>query len=148
MEKITHTSWEPENQLISTHISGQVDLEDVERWEQSLFKALDQVADNGIFKIFVNLHGFKANNFEVHKRFRNIVPLTLSKYGWRVGYLDLFEEAANLPLSTTRGVRCTAAVHVHQDETKINLYESTYSRDNEHYFTDPQVAEQWIRDIA
>jgi len=148
MEKITRTTWEPENQLISTHISGQVDMEDVERWEQTLFNALDQVAENGTFKIFVNLHGFKANNFEVHKRFRNIVPLTLSKYGWRVGYLDLFEEAANLPISVTRGIRCRAAVHVHQDETKINLYESSYSRDNEHYFTDPRTAEQWIREIA
>lgn len=148
MGKITNTTWDPATQLISTQISGNVDTEDVERWEQSLFEALDQITANSTFKILVNLHGFKASNIEVHKRFRNIVPLTLSKYGWRVGYLDLFEEAADLPISTTRGVRCRAAVHVHQDETKINLYENSYSRDNEHYFTDPAVAEKWINEVA
>lgn len=144
---ITTTSWHSEASLISTQISGPVTIEDVARWEQSLQTALDKVPDDSSFRIFVNLYGFKAINFNAHKRFRSVVPLTLAGYGWRVGYLDLFEEAASLPLHQTRGIRCTAAAHVHQDETKINLYESDYSHEREHFFTDPVRGEQWIRSL-
>ena len=140
--------WHPAERLIVTHITGEVNLEAVEQWDQSLQQALDQIDNNSSFKIFVNLHGFKASNFEAHKRFRTVIPATLARYGWRVGYLDLFEEAAHLPITTTRGIRCTAAVHVHQDETKIALYEERFSHDREHFFTDPAAAEQWIRKVA
>ncbi|WP_276486049.1 hypothetical protein [Paraflavitalea pollutisoli] len=144
---IADTTWNPDAGMIITSLSGQVNSNDIERWERSLQTAFSQLPDESSFKIFVNLYGFKAVDFEVHKRFRSIVPLSLAAYGWRVGYLDLFEEAANLPLVVTRGIRCTAAAHAHQDETKIQLYESSYSHDREHYFTDPLLAEQWIRSL-
>lgn len=147
--KIAKTEWEPAARLIVTHISGDMDMEDVIGWENSLYEALNRVEDGGTFKIFINLHGFTALNLNAHKYFRTIVPLTLAEYGWKVGYVDMFgEEAAQLILSNKRGVRCVAAVHCHQDETKIGKYESLYSSTNEHFFTDPAKAEAWIRSVA
>jgi hypothetical protein len=88
---------------------------------------------------------FKAINFEAHKCFRNVIPLTLAKYGWKVGYVDLFaEESSQMEYSNTRGIRCIKAAHVHQDETKIGLYERSYSREDERYFTDLEEASAWL----
>lgn len=141
--KKANSSWHAEKKMIVTHLSGNIDDTDIDAWEKSLQKVLSQIETGGSFKIFVNLHGFKAVNFEVHKKFRTIIPLTLAAYGWRVGYLDMFgDEAKKLQVFNTRGISCVAAVHCHQDSSKILLYESRYSRPNEHYFTDPFQAEQ------
>lgn len=147
--KIAKTDWEPANRLIVTHISGDMDKDDVIRWEKSLYNALDRIEDGSTFRIFVNLHGFTAANLDAHKHFRSIVPLTLADYGWKVGYLAMFEEeASKLTFRNKRGIRCLAAAHCHQDETKISKYESLYSSVSERFFTDPQKAEAWIRSAA
>lgn len=147
--KIAETTWKPADRLVITHISGDMDKEDVARWEQSLEQALTQIEDGSTFRIFVNLHGFTAVNLDAHKRFRTIVPLTLARFGWKVGYLAMFaEEAAGLELSHERGIRCTAAAHCHQDETKITKYESLYSSPRERFFTDPEAAWEWIRNVG
>jgi len=132
---IVETNWYPEHKLIHSTLSGNVDVGDVIKWETGLHDALSKIKDNARFKIFINLFGFKAVNLEVHKRFRTVVPLTLASYGWKVGYVDLFEEEAkSLVLSNNRGIQCFGAAHCHQDETKIQLYQSKYSRENEHLF--------------
>lgn len=145
--KIAETEWLPEKKLINTHLSGDVDLADIEQWEQSLHAALDKIPDNSIFKILINLYGFKAVDFTVHKRYREIILLTLANYGWKVGYVDLFEEAANMQFNYLRGIKCVGAAHVHQDASKIEKYESLFSRENERFFTDPQAAEKWIVEL-
>lgn len=144
--KATDTKWYPEERLIITTITGDVDEEDISRWKQTLEATLAKVEDNGRFKIFVNLHGFKAVDFESHKKFRVIIPSTLAGYGFRVGYLGLFPEA-EVVLTNTRGIQCVAAVHVHHDETKINSYDSHFGHGMERFFTDPVVAEKWIHEI-
>lgn len=147
--KIARTDWEAASRLIITHISGEVEKEDVMRWERSLYDALDRIEDGGTFGIFVNLHGFTAANMDAQKYFRGIVPLTLAEYGWKVGYLAMFEEeASKLTLRSKRNIQCLAAAHCHQDETKIGKYESLYSRPNERFFTDPEKAEAWLRSIS
>jgi hypothetical protein len=121
--KITETKWYPAERLVVTHISGHVDEQDISKWQQSLEEVLNRIEDNSRFKIFVNLHGFKAVNFDAHKKFRVIIPSTLADYGFRAGYLGLFPEA-EVHLKNTRGIQCVAAVHVHQDDTKINNYDT------------------------
>lgn len=145
---ITETHWYPEKQLVVTEISGDIDKADIEKWETSLTQTLAKIEDNKAFKIFVNLYGFKAVNIDAHKKFRDIVPLTLAQYGWKVGYVNLFEEEAkDLVLSTTRGIKCIGAAHAHQDATKMDLYETRFSSANEHFFVDPQAALQWIENL-
>lgn len=142
---IAQSDWNSKERLITTQISGNAALTDVQKWEASLYAALKEIPDNSSFKIMVDLHGFKAVDFEVHKAFREIVPRTLSNYGWKVGYLDLFPET-NIVLTNDRGIQCKAAVHVHHDETKIKNYDENYSSENERFFTDPTVARKWIDD--
>jgi hypothetical protein len=64
--------------------------DDIEALKEEIDRTMSRVPDNSTFKMLVNLHGFKAENFEVHKAFRNMVPLLLANYGYRVGYLDSF----------------------------------------------------------
>jgi hypothetical protein len=147
-KKHTTTNWYPEKKLLVTNISGYLETADVEIWEQSFKETLDQIDDNTRFKIFVNMHGFKAINMDAHKRFRAVIPTTLLEYGWKVGYINLFEEEAqHLHVKYTRGIQCVGAAHAHQDETKMELYESRFSNDQEHYFTDPNQAMQWIETL-
>lgn len=142
------TSWLPETKTIDTRISGNVNTQEVILWEQSLHRSLADIPSSGEFKIMVDLFGFQAVNFEAHKRFRGIIPITLSQYGWKVGYVDLFsDEAETIPYSNTRGIRCIGAAHAHQDETKIGLYQRSYSRPDEQYFTDPAEARNWLRQL-
>lgn len=146
---ITETNWYPEKRLIITHLSGDLEHSDIERWEQSLKETLNLVEDNSSFKIFVNLFGFKAVNINAHKRFRDVVPLTLAGYDWKVGYLGLFEEEAKTMVFTnTRGIQCAGAAHAHQDETKIVMYDSAFSSNRERFFTDPVLALQWIEALT
>lgn len=142
------TYWYPEKRLIITHISGDIEKSDIEQWEKSFKSTLDQIEDNSTFKIFVNMHGFKAVNIDAHKRFRGVVPLTLADYGWKVGYLNLFEEEAKtMTYKNIRGIKCVGAAHSHQDETKMELYETKFSSDREHFFIDPAQARQWIENL-
>lgn len=142
------TNWFPDTATIDTRISGDVNTQQVVLWEESLHHALAEVPAHGEFKIMVDLFGFKATDLEAHKRFRAVIPLTLSHYGWKVGYVDLFEDHAHtIQYSNTRGICCFGAAHAHQDETKIGLYERSYSRPDEHYFTDPVAARQWLAQL-
>lgn len=146
--KITETNWYPEKRLLVTHISGDIEKEDIEQWEESFKDTLEQIEDNTRFKIFVNMYGFKAVNIEAHKRFRAVIPLVLADYGWKVGYVDLFEEEAKeITYKNTRGIKCVGAAHSHQDETKMELYETKFSSDREHFFLDPTKARQWIESL-
>lgn len=146
--KITETNWYPEKRLVITHISGDIEKDDIEQWEKSFKNTLDQIEDNITFKIFINMYGFKAVNIDTHKRFRAVIPLTLADYGWKVGYVDLFEEEAEaMTYKNTRGIKCVGAAHSHQDETKMDLYKTRFSSDREHFFLDPTQARQWIENL-
>lgn len=147
--KIMESRWDPEKKLLVTHISGEVNEADVEKWEETLLRELDRIPSNSQFRIFVNLYGFTAENFEAHKRFRTIIPVTLAQYGWKTGYTGLFEEdAAQMQITVTRGIHCIAAAHCHHDATKMELYETRFSHETEHYFTDPGKALIWIGQVG
>ena len=146
MEKIINTTWYPEQQLIVTQLSGVVNNADIEHWEATMQVAFAQLPDNTRFKMLVNLYGFKAENFEVHKYYRNIIPLMLAGFGYRIGYLDMFPEA-KLDVTITRGIRCVAMANVHQDATKMQDYNTRFSSATEKYFTEPGPAMAWIQDV-
>ena len=145
---ITKSEWLPEEKLVITQISGQVDVAEIEAWDCSLQEALANIEDNGKFKILVNLHGFQAVNLAAHKRFRTIIYTRYFGYGWKAGYVNLFEEAASIQFTHTRGITCVAAVHVHQDQSKIEKYDSLFGNASERFFTDPALGERWIRSIV
>lgn len=146
--KITESVWYPEKRLVVTQISGEVEIHDIEKWENAFRSTLEQIEESTTFKMFVNMYGFNAMNIEAHKRFRGVIPLTLADYGWKVGYVDLFEEEAKtITYKNTRGIQCLAAAHSHQDEIKMNKYETLFGCGKEHFFSDPTRALQWIENL-
>lgn len=146
--KNIETNWYPEKRVVVTQISGDVDKCDIEHWEKSLKSTLEQIEDNSTFKIYVNMHGFKAANIDAHKSFKDVVPSLLADYGWKVGYLNLFEEEAKtMTFKNTRGIKCAGVAHSHQDETKMDMYETRFSSHRERFFIDPAQARQWIENL-
>lgn len=148
MNNDIYTKWEKESALIITRISGAVTETEVSEWKQSLEKAFAEIPSGTQFKIFVNLYGLNPASVSAHKAYRDIIPLLLSQYNWRIGYLDLFEEAKDLKLTSKNEIECLAAVHCHHDSYKINEYESRFGKDSEHFFDDPEKSESWIRNYS
>lgn len=141
------TQYYPDKQLVVTTLSGELDAADVQEWHQSLKSVTGNLGPDTQFKILVDLNGFKASSFEVHKQFRVMVPQLLADYGWYVGYLRMFPEA-EICIRSKDNIRCRAAAHVHHDETKITNYATNYSMINEGFFTDPKLAREWIEGIV
>lgn len=146
MEIEYYTNWEKESSLIVTRLAGPVTEVDVEEWEKGLREVFQTLPKGTQFKIFVNLHGLSPSSVNAHKSYRDVIPLLLSQYGWRIGYLDLFEEANELKITTTNECKCYAAVHCHQDGYKIQEYERRFGKENEHFYEDPNLCESWIRE--
>lgn len=144
--KITDSFWQPAERLVTTRLSGLLNTSDIQRWERMLTATMDQIPDHTQIKMLVNLHGFKAENFEVHKQYRNIIPLLLAQYGYRIGYLDMFPEAS-VTISHHRQIQVVAMANVHQDETKMKDYQEKFSKPYEQYFTDPDAALAWILSV-
>jgi len=142
------TKWISDKNLIITRLKGEVNEREVKEWNQSLQETFGKLSNNSKFKVLIELFGFQARSLEVHKQYREIIPLSLANFGWKVGYVDMFERKKDLVIKSERGIQCVAAVHVHHDETKINRYEELYSRENEHFWTDLKKAEEWIRNYS
>ncbi|WP_313115414.1 hypothetical protein [Aequorivita sediminis] len=146
--KIIKTNWYPDKKLLVTQVSGDIEIPDIKKWEKSLNEALNKIDDYESFKMFVNMYDFKAIDIDTHKRFRGIIPLTLANYGWKVGYLNLFEEEAKtITYKNTRGIKCIGVAHSYHDEAKMDLYENRFSCDKEHFFKDPSEAIDWIESL-
>ncbi len=144
--KRKNTIYLADQKLLVTELSGELDQHDVTEWQHSLESTLQQLQADTKFKMLVDLHGFKAVNFEVHKQFREVIPRTLAAHGWYTGYLRMFPET-KVNISSTDNIYCVAAAHVHHDETKIRNYSENYTMRNEGFFTDATVARTWIDKI-
>lgn len=128
-----------------TRLSGDVNETDIAQWQASLAQALDQIEDHSIFKMLIDLSGLQPSGVEAHKKFRTIIPLTLADYGWKVGYVHLFEEdAKSMKITNTRGVQCVGVAHSHHDKEKMDLYQARFAKDTEQFFSDPKEAHSWI----
>ncbi|HEV7330171.1 MAG TPA: hypothetical protein VGN63_03955 [Flavisolibacter sp.] len=145
--KRNETMFLKDEKLVITELCGDLNTTDIETWQQSLQEVLHQLEPDTKFKILVNLHGFNAQDFETHKKFRVVVPQTLANYGWYVGYLRMFPEA-ELAIRSRQNIFCLAAAHVHHNETKIRNYADNYSMHNEGFFTNPAEARKWIGAIV
>ena len=143
-----NTEWDATNRIVTTLLCGPVDIADVERWEAGLHGVLQSLPAGTHFKTFVNFHGLAPVSVEAHKRYRSVIPATLARYGWRVGYLAMFPEADGLAIATERDVRCVAAVHVHQDAYKIEEYDRRFGTAAERFFTDTVTGAEWLASVA
>ncbi len=143
-EKFVESKWFPEKRLIVTQLSGDIETRDITQWERTLNEALNQIEDKQTFKIIINSLGLNPGDIQTHQKYRSVVPTILAAYGWKVGYVNLFEEAADMKFSTTRGIRCVAAAHVHHDAGKMGMYDTSFGNAKERYFNDLISARNWI----
>lgn len=146
MEHTIMTEWYAGEQLLVTKLNGKMSRNDIEQWKSSLYAVIDTIPGNTNFKILIDLHGFEAENTEVHKEYRTIIPLLLADYGYRIGYLDMFPEAT-IELQNKKGIQCVAMANVHHNADKMLDYETRFSKPHEHYFTEPEVAMNWIKGV-
>lgn len=141
--KESYTHWDDSHQVLVTRLSGLVTLEEVEEWKEQFYQTANQIPRETTFKLFSNIHGFKAVNMDAHKSFREVIPAFLAEHGLKPGYAKLFPEVP-VQVSVQHGKVVTACAHVHHDETKITRYHQELATANEDFFTDPELAEQWL----
>lgn len=146
MEKTVITEWHAKEQLVITRLNGKITSADISRWQQSLDAVFSIIPEDTSFKILVDLYNFEAENTDVHKEYRTTIPLLLAEYGYRIGYLEMFPEAT-VTLQNKRGIQCMAMANVHHNADKMLDYETRFSKPHEHYFTDPDAALKWIRNV-
>lgn len=144
MDNKVMTEWYANEQLVITRLQGKITGNDVQRWKGSLHAVMNTIPDDKKFKILVDLYGFEAENTEVHKEYRSIIPLLLADYGYHIGYLDMFPEAT-IELQNKRGIQCVAMANVHHNADKMLDYQIRFGREHEHYFTETDAALAWIK---
>ena len=148
MTKEVYTKWEETTGIVETKLSGNISETEIKEWIESLDRTFAKIPTGTKFKIFVNFYGLNPISVLAHKSYRAVIPVLLSKYNWRVGYLDLFEEAKDLRLTTTNEIECLAAVHCHHDSYKMKEYENRFARESEHFLDDPEKSDSWIRSFS
>jgi hypothetical protein len=146
MKRNIQTSWHPNEELIVTRLNGKLGIDDIIHWEKDLLQTMEHIPNDISFKILVDLSEFEAENMDVHKYFRNIIPLLLANYSYRIGYLKIFPEA-NIQLNKIRGITCIAMANVHHNQEKMTDYQLKFSNTYEQYFTNADKAMKWILSI-
>ncbi|HEU4456108.1 MAG TPA: hypothetical protein VFR81_23780 [Longimicrobium sp.] len=144
---VADAAWDSAARTLSTRLAGTVSEADVRRWEAALAGALARVEEGGVFKLLYDLRFYEPADLDAHRAMRTVVPLLLAAHGFRTAILDLFE-GADLPLTTTRGIRCLAAACVHHDAGKMTEYERRLARPTERFFTDRAEAEAWLASVS
>ena len=146
MNKQISSDWDPETQILTTRLTGNVTVEDVARWEASLQEALAAIEDGGSFKLLHNLTGYELQDMAAHKAMRLIIPRLLADHGMRPAVAGLFPEI-EVTVQKKRGITCRAYANVHHDVDKMGEYERTLSNAQQRFFTDPQLARTWLLSV-
>lgn len=140
---VFESTWDAARGLLIARLSGAATVADVRGWRASLERALARIEPGGSFGLISDLSGYALAEIGAHKHMREVIPRALAAHGLRTALLDLFE-GAELPLQTSRGVRCVAAAHVHHDVSKMQGYERLLGRAGERFFTARAEAEAWV----
>ncbi|MBD2072557.1 hypothetical protein H6F86_01225 [Phormidium sp. FACHB-592] len=145
MTEIMHTTWNPTEQILRTRISGVLNQEQVEAWEQSLEQMSRQIPKHLNFTMLVDIQGYEVSEQDkaVHQQQRVVIPTFLARHGFEVGFFRLFEVQNTIPPSPDRA-RCVAVAHVHHDCNKMALYNQNLGRSNERFFCQLSEAEAWL----
>lgn len=142
------SKWAPESGILRTQLRGTITSEDVERWRNELHRELARIPDNSEFKFLLDMHGYAPADSASHKAMRIVIPEILTTHGMRPAFVDLFEKAAEVKLTTERGVRCSAFANVHHDATKMERYERDIAKPDQRFFTDRESAETWLASVS
>ena len=135
--------WEPDVQLLTTRLTGEIHVADVARWAADLHTTLAQVEPQGSFLLLGDLSGYELRDMAAHKAMRGVIPQLLATYGVRAAVFDLFPEA-DVTLTRTRGIVCRGYANVHHDVDKMVEYERTLGRARQRFFVNAADARVWL----
>lgn len=133
----------PDENLIHIRFGGLVNLEDYDLLMKEINTCLSKIQDGARVKLYADLYGFKAENFEVHKKFRLVIPEIMIEYGMLPGYSKMFPEV-EIKVNPNPRFNIVKAVHCHNDEEKINRYHKEFASINEEFFCSQTKAKEWI----
>jgi hypothetical protein len=117
------TDWQLEERILRTRLSGILQPEDLETWEQQLEDLSRQIPKHFDFAMLVDIRGYEVSEQDkaLHQRQRVIIPTLLARHGFEVGFFRLFEVQNTISLDPERA-RCRVVAHVHHDCDKMALY--------------------------
>lgn len=141
------STFDPYRSVLETRLSGKVTVEDVERWKAGLAAEIRRIPDGARFRLLSDLRGFEPVDLDAHRAMREVVPRLLAAHGLRPAVTDLFDDEPELPITTTRGVRCGAYANVHHDAEKMQSYERRVGGPVQRFFVDRAEAEAWLETV-
>ena len=142
--KVIHSHWNSASKTLFTEYKGELDVEDVREWTESLQTALSKIPPGTLFKFLVDLSGFNPIDIKAHKAMRNIVPEILASHGMRPAFIDLFDEKPEMKITINNGITCRAFANVHHDKYKMEDYQKRIGRADQQFFTDLESAREWL----
>jgi len=146
MQTVIDSSWDNDNRILTTRLKGPVSLEGVVEWKDGLTRAFSLV--DRPFKFVFDNHNFKAASMDVHRAYRDFVPVLLAKHSLVLSLLtdqekQLIENEADETLPV-----CKAMALVHHYRYKMEQLDLLYKRENQRYFFNCDQAEKWIFDFT
>lgn len=136
--------WFNEKKLLHIRFGGLLNQSDFEKLSGEIKECLPKIDDGSEIKLFADLYEFKAENFEVHKKFRLVIPEIMIEHGMLPGYSKLFPEAEVI-INPNPRFKIIKVAHCHNDEEKINRYHKEFSSFNEDFFISQKSAYEWLK---
>ncbi|HEX2052622.1 MAG TPA: hypothetical protein VHJ78_02705, partial [Actinomycetota bacterium] len=142
---VTASDWDPQKRILRTALKGPVSTADVAAWKDGLARAVGGISAGSDFGLLLDLVGYEPADLGAHKAMRTVIPELLASHGMRPAFLDLFEDAPEVPVSVENGIRCVAFANAHHDKDKMAGYTQRIGRNEQRFFTDVDEAYAWIQ---
>ncbi|QOS80438.1 STAS/SEC14 domain-containing protein [Paenibacillus sp. JNUCC31] len=125
MDKTNNLSTVKEHDLVITHLTGNISVDDVNHWYDDFISVCQPLLDNGQkFKLLVNRLPYQAEHFTVQKT-------------WR-------EKFFNDSLLK----QCNAIAFVIESGDVMSHLKETYTSEKVQFFNDYSEAHQWITNFT
>ena len=139
------SAWDARQAILRTRFAGPSGIAEVVAWRAGLYAAAAAIPRLAAFKLLADLRGYEAAEMDppVHKVQREVIPLFLSTYHFRTGFIDFFGVKGDI-VRYREEAHCVGVAHVHHDGPKMDLYRQTLGREDESFFSALPEAEAWI----
>ncbi|HVZ37982.1 MAG TPA: hypothetical protein VHI13_01800 [Candidatus Kapabacteria bacterium] len=149
LERIIESEWNEADRTLTTRLAGPLTLDEVEAWEDGLYRTSDAIPFGCTFAMLIDMTGYNALAVDraTHAFQRAVIPTFLAAYDHRAAYLKLFDDIGEIA-APRRDAICGAVAHVHHDCTKMESFERELATENERFFCTRDAALEWLRTIA
>ncbi len=142
MKAIVKSTWNPKRCKLTTKLKGTITLDDVKKWKQELLAASNMV--DRPFKFIFDNYNFNATSMDVHRAYRDFVPILLAKHGLIVSLLTAGDKQIVAKEYDATLPPCKAMALVHHYKYKMQRLDREHQKENQRYFCNCRAAEEWI----